>query len=209
MKKEEVMDLSNRDNAFRWMVNTNLNFIVRAHSHINWAIKGRAEEILSFDDLSAADKNYWNHEYKVQFSSHTVKTTFLVIFSYLEEMLHLIWKTYNPNNISTEQGYGISKYKTFMKSVLGIDVGSHNAYQKISEAQLVRNSLLHAAGRISLMQESKSKKLLKLIEKRPNYYKNKSDRIKLTPEGLISLEQSVRTLLEELMDKAIPTKEVE
>jgi hypothetical protein len=96
------------------------------------------------------------------------------MFGNLEEMLYLLWKKQPSVTIELARGNGISKYKPFIKHCLKGAFGSSTQYSFISNASEIRNSLLHVAGRISLMREPE--KLRKIIECSNVLYINKSDR---------------------------------
>lgn len=67
-------------------------------------------------------------------------------------------------------------------------------YLFVLNAQEVRNSLLHIAGRISMMKDPQ--KLGAIIKSSKGLYSNKSDRVEISAEALLKLQQSINSLLE-------------
>ena len=74
-------------------------------------------------------------------------------------------------------------------------------YQYIVEGHRVRNSLIHCAGRMSLM-ESKAN-IEKVIERNPDCFGVKNDRVVVKLEGLSIMQKSIHNLTEELLNKSI------
>ena len=100
-----------------------------------------------------------------------------------------------------KKGFGITKFKTFIKTTLKTDIGQHHAYQQISDAQKIRNSLLHIAGRVSLSKDAQA--LNELIARKPEMYSIHLDRVQLTYDGVLNFQKAVRSITEELLNKAL------
>ncbi len=189
---------------FDMMLRQNISCIVLYHNHVDTALKDFLKEVYENSDLDKAEKAYWKREYEVNFPEKLRETSFLLMFGHLEEMLFLLWRDKNPGAIQIDRGHGVSKFKSYIKNILG---SLDNAdYCHIVEAQKVRNSFLHIAGRVSLSNESE--KLVKLSNN-SKYYFIEMDRVKITYEGLSALQKSISKLTRTLLNKSIqPTANV-
>jgi hypothetical protein len=184
------------DDMFKFMMTNNLNWVVRFHNHVKNSLKQSKKEFSESDEIKQGDKDFWGHVYKDTFPKQLRTTTFLLMFGNLEEMLYLLWKKQPSNTIELARGNGITKYKPFIKHCLNGALGSSKEYSFISNASEIRNSILHVAGRISLMREPV--KLRKIIECSNGLYIDKSDRIEISAEALSELQISISELLEKI-----------
>ena len=181
------------------MIHENLNWITRFHNHIKRILEEKTDEIPKLEDIDENDKKYWVHVYENTFSERNREVAFLQMFGHLEECLYLLWKKSSEPKVELGKGHSMaSKFKPFIKSVLGKALETSDAYRHITEAQTVRNSLIHVAGRISLSDDKDELKRITRRKKR-KYYQEKIDRIKILPEGLLALERSIRDLLESII----------
>ena len=187
---------------FKWMMKNNLNWSAIFHNHFDVILKEKVKEIPEIETLSDKDKVYWKNIYENNFPKLLRNTTFLMMFGHFEEMLYFLWKQYNPSNIELDKkGFGITKFKTFIKTTLTTDIGQHHAYQQISDAQKIRNSLLHIAGRVSLSKDTQA--LNELIARKPEMYSIHLDRVQLSYDGVLNFQKAVRSITEELLNKAL------
>jgi hypothetical protein len=187
---------------FKWMMENNLNWSAIFHNHIDVILKEKVKEIPEIETLSDKDKVYWKNIYENNFPKQLRNTTFLMMFGHFEEMLYLLWKHYNPSNVELDRkGFGITKFKTYIKTTLQTNIGQHHGYQQISDAQKIRNSLLHIAGRISLSKDAQA--LNDLIVRNPNLYSIHLDRVQLSYDGVLNFQKAVRSITEELLNKAL------
>ena len=189
------------NDMFGWMMENNLGWAALFHNHIDAVLKEKAKEIPISEELDEKDKRYWKDMYENNFPEKLRETTYLLMFGHCEEMLYLLWRDKNSKSIPLDKGHGITKFKSYIKDVLGIELGNCSDYQYLSEAQKVRNSLLHIAGRVSL---SKEKEALEAIVKRnPNLYSINLDRIKISYDGLLGLQKAIRGLTKTLLNNSI------
>lgn len=183
---------------FEMMLRQNISCIAMYHNHVDIALKDFLREIEENAELSKTDKAYWKREYEVNFPEKLRETSFLLMFGHLEEMLYLLWRDKNPRSIPFDRGNGVSKYKAYIKDILG---SFDNAYYcHIAEAQKVRNSIIHIAGRVSLSTEKEN--LVKLA-KDSKFYFIEMDRIKIKYEGLLALQKAISQLTRTLLNKSI------
>lgn len=181
---------------FKFMMKNNLDWIVRFHNHVQNSLSRAQDEFENSDELKQDEKIFWGHAYKNTFSIKIRETTFLLMFGNLEEMLYLLWKKQDKYKIELGRGNGLSKYKPFLKHHLNGDLGTSAEYSFILNASEIRNSLLHTAGRISLMKEPE--KIKAIIKSSNGLYIDKLDRIEISAEALSQLQQSTSALLEKI-----------
>ncbi|WP_414730263.1 hypothetical protein [Zhongshania aliphaticivorans] len=192
--------MDDRDQMFKWMMETNLSLVAQFHNHVNVILAEKSSEIESVEELKKADKAYWKQNYENHFPKKLRETAFLLMFGHLEEMLFLLSQSFNPHKTELGKGMGIVKFKPYIKSLLNEELASSTDYQTIRGAQFVRNSLMHIAGRVSLSKNRSD--LERLVREFPDSYKVKNDRIIVTVEGLKVFQTSVRGLTNTLLNKS-------
>jgi len=185
---------------FEMMLRQNISCIALYHNHVDVALKDFLKEIDVDNELSKSDKAYWKREYEINFPEKLRETSFLLMFGHLEEMLYLLWRDKNPRSIAFDRGNGVSKYKSYIKDILG-SLDNAN-YCHIADAQKVRNSIIHIAGRVSLSTEKD--KLIKLANG-SKYYFIEMDRIKIKYDGLSALQKEISQLTRTLLNNSIQT----
>jgi len=186
------------NHMFEMMLRQNISCIALYHNHVDSGLKQFLRELDEDKRLTKADKNYWKREYEVNFPEKLRETSFLLMFGHLEEMLHLLWRDKNPASIALGRGNGLSKFKSYIKSTLGsLD---NSDYCHIAEAQKVRNSIIHIAGRVSFSKESDN---LEKLAQNSSYYSIDKDRIKVSVEGLAALQRAISQLTRTLLNKSI------
>lgn len=185
---------------FKLMLRQNLGCIARFHDYIDDAL--RATLIDEDADSSSVDKAYLRINLEKHFPEKLRETSFLLMFGHLEEMLYLLWRDKNPRSVQQDGGYGIKKFKSYIKDILG-ELGDNSTYSIIINAQEVRNALLHIAGRVPL---SKHKDALKRVAiSHPDSYKIENDRIRIELSGLLEFRNAISNLTEEIHNKSICT----
>lgn len=189
--------MSSSDEMFEWMMETNLSLTAQFHNHVKSILSEKSGEIDQVESLDEAQKEYWKRNYDTHFPKKLRETAFLLMFGHLEEMLFLLSKSYNPHGADLGNGIGIIKFKPYIKSLLNDELAASRDYQIIREAQLVRNSLIHIAGRISLSRSRKE--LESLLKKSPD----SADRVQITAEGLKQFQLAVRGLTTTLLKKVL------
>lgn len=192
--------MNDQDQLFKWMMDQNLGLRAQFHDHLTKTLGDKAREIELDDSLDKGNKKYWKLNYEEHFPKKLRETTFLLIFGHLEEVLLLLSRSKNPYKVELTKGVGLVKFKPYIKSILGEELASSDDYQVIREAQFVRNSLIHIAGRVSL---SKNREELEgLVKSRPMLYKVDMDRITITVEGVRRFHNAVQGLTNRLVDKS-------
>ncbi len=194
----KVTTMIDKHQMFDIILKQNISCIDRFHNHVDTALKDRIKEIEVNNELEKADKAFWKREYEVNYPEKLRESSFLLMFGHLEEMLYLLFRSNNPNSIPLDRGNGFSKFKSYIKNILG---NLDNAdYCHIVEAQKIRNSFLHIAGRVSLSRDADK---LKKIAKKSKYYLIENDRVKVKYDGLIALQKAISRIARTLLNKSI------
>ncbi|WP_194757491.1 hypothetical protein [Aliidiomarina indica] len=186
----------NDDIGLELATRTNLQWHVLFHNHVKKAMSANLNQLLESDEVDNSSKLYWKEVYSNQFSQELRKTTFLLFFGHLEETLLLLQKVKCWETKDLATGYGIAKFKPMIKELLGVPLGDYEHYELLLDAQLVRNSFLHVAGRLSISKDYE--KLSSVLNKRKELYIVKHDRIQVTPKGLLKLQEAVCAITNDL-----------
>lgn len=189
------------NDMFAFMMENNLGWAALFHNHIDAVLKAKAKDIPALEDLDEKGKIYWKNIYENNFPEKLRETTFLLMFGHCEEMLYLLWRDKNSSSIPLDNRHGIPKFKSYIKSAIGGELGNCSDYQYLSEAQKIRNSLLHIAGRVSLSNEKEA--LESIIKRNTDLYSINLDRIKISYEGLLRLQKAIRGLTKMLLNNSI------
>ena len=115
-----------------------------------------------------------------------------MMYSYLEEWLYVSWKSYAPNIDLNNKNGSISRFKNIVHQ-LGVDLSS-NYWQVLMDAEEVRNCLLHANGRISLLKDSN--KIRNIINKKGLKLTIDKDRVIISSEYLQIFNNNIANLMD-------------
>ena len=121
------------------------------------------------------------------------RTTFLLMYSHVEEWLFHVWKTYARNvKLDCNEG-SIARFKPVLKT-LGVDLSNDN-WGLLRDAEKVRNCLLHANGRISLMKPEKREEIERIVQKRNDLLAIKGDRLYIEGEFLNKFQSAAEVII--------------
>ena len=177
------------EELFRWVLDENLNSLVGFHNSIRSLLREKLEA--PGTNLTQPIKTAIYSQEKIN-----TKNCFLLAFSYTEEMLYLIWKTKTPKTEPKVCSGFMERYKPIMKA-LKINVGTLPCWNFLAEASQVRNCIVHANGRPSLLKDrtgvdlcvSRHKKELSIVK----------DKIQVSPEFLQRLIAAIRELCDAML----------
>ena len=186
-----------KHSGLKFATSANLEWHVLFHNHVNDAMAFRLNHLLESDKLSESDKKYWEEVYSNQFSKELRITVFLLFFGHLEETLFNLCKAKKFDLSRLDRGFGVRRFKPMIKHFLSTPLNEYEPYKLISDAQFVRNALLHAAGRVSLSKDAKQIKAI--VKNRNTFYLIKNDRVQVTPQGLLFLQRAISKFCNDLI----------
>jgi len=193
--------MNNEDKLFKFMMEVNLSWTSEFHNRLNLALKEKYDDI---SDSQSSEHIRLKHVYKDGFPAKLRETTFLLMFGHFEEMMFLLWRDKNSKSISLGSGYGILKFKPYIRDILGDSLSINKDYQTIRDAQLVRNSLIHIAGRVSLSKDRE--KLELLIKNNSSLYYLENDRVNISIAGLQKIHSAIDGFTGTLHEMSIAEK---
>ena len=159
-------DLKNQ--LIAWASMHNLNLLIGFHNYVRALFKGQLQELEKLENKDKEGKLSKNVLYDYDRNLHV--NTFLMMYSYLEEWLYLDWKVYAPNVKLVDRKGSIGRFMDVVKQ-LGVDLSS-KYWQVLKDAEEIRNCLLHANGRISLLTNPhKVKRIKTIIEKKGSRFR--------------------------------------
>lgn len=196
----EVCMAESEDNElFLWVMNDNLSWNVSFHNEIRRLIHNEIVALNVKLDVAADDKQReLMHEKHVLINNHDISLTlnsFLMQWSLLEEILHHCATTYYKNVTIKYANSSIQKYNPVIESIK--DTSNYTPWLVIISAAKIRNCLLHINGRISLSRDSKW--IRTVINKTPEHFKEKHDRLIITNDYINYFMDAVRTVLHDLV----------
>ena len=122
--------------------------------------------------------------------------TFLMLYLHTEEWLDILIKKYLPH-ITINRGGSITRYKSAIRDGFGIGV-SGGSWHMLTDCEKLRNCLLHANGRIDLMENESE---IRQIAKRRGI-DVKLDRLQVTSNFLATFAKEVDAFINELQNRA-------
>lgn len=187
-----TQDIENQ--LMAWSSKHNLNWLIGFHNSVRNLFKLELHNLKNIEEDKLERNLQVNalHDYDRMLHINT----FLMMYSYLEEWLYHCWKTYLPNENIDGNG-SIGRFKNVVKT-LGVDLSS-KPWQNIKNAEEVRNCLLHANGRISLLKNPN--KIKTIIQKSKSRLSVKIDSIQISGEYLQWYNENISNILDMLIKK--------
>lgn len=182
------MDLKNQ--LIAWASMHNLNYLIRFHNHVRDLFRGQFHD-LEKSDIKEKDKKL-NKSILQDYDRNLHINTFLMMYSYLEEWLYVAWKAYAPKVELQNKKGSIGRFRNIVKQ-LGGDLSS-SYWQVLMDAEEIRNCLLHANGRISLLKDSK--KVKDIIARKDSRLNIVKDRVVISGEYLQKLNENIADLMD-------------
>ncbi|WP_185839956.1 hypothetical protein [Vibrio cholerae] len=173
----------------------NLSNITKFHNHIFDFFKEKLNTLKVDEQVNPGYANWLKDEYEVHLPNQLRKSTFLMIFGHLEESLYLLWAENGKPECLEHKAFGLKKYKKFLSCYVHMDLSCNDDYQFVLNCQLIRNAIIHIAGRVSLSKDSE--KLKMVIEQHKDCFQINNDRVNITSIGLSKFQQSVDSLIKQ------------
>lgn len=174
----------------------NLNQIVQFHNHVHGFFNVNLSLSQIDEKLSPSDKKILKLEYEEHLPNQLRKSVFLMIFGHLEEHLFLSWCDHGRNaQEKDERTDGVKKYKNLFVN-LNIVLLRDSDYQLIVDAYKIRNTLIHAAGRVDIIK--KQGEIERIVQKYKTYFTIQNKRVEITNEGILYFNRSVKQFTEKV-----------
>jgi hypothetical protein len=141
-------------------------------------------------------------------------SVFLMLCAHLEETLCLYCKR---KECDTKKETGLGRFSRCVQHLLGGTLDKCTAWEFLNDAFKIRNTLLHANGRPTLMREKTRQDIRRIVEKHNDSFrwpevllpvqsssgtakleKSNDTRIEILPAGLHKLSMSIQQLIREL-----------
>ena len=161
----------------------NLSEIVNFHNVVRACLSEKASEFADDVVVKSALENY---------TDYLATATFLMVYSYFEEDLYLLWK-WKAKNVQRGKEKSIKRYQPVL-AWLGFDLG-HSSWQFMLEATDIRHSLLHANGRLD--HNPNRQRLDSIVAKYPGELSVMHSRLRVTAEFLSRILEQVRSFQDE------------
>jgi len=107
-------------------------------------------------------------------------------------LLYHCWKTYAHNIDPVDREGSLGRFKNIARQ-LGVDLSSR-LWQELKNAEEVRNCLLHANGRVSLLKDPQ--KINTIIERKKSGLEITKDRIQISGEYLECFNINISELMD-------------
>ncbi|MDY0143908.1 MAG: hypothetical protein RBR97_18660 [Bacteroidales bacterium] len=182
------MDLKNQ--LIAWASMHNLNYLIGFHNNVRDLFRGQLHD-LEKSDIKEKDKNL-SKSILQDYDRNLHINTFLMMYSYLEEWLYVDWKAYAPDDKLQNKKGSIGRFRKIVIK-LGVDL-SYSYWQVLMDAEEIRNCLLHANGRISLLKDSK--KVKDIIARKDSKLNIVMDKVVISGEYLQKLNKNIADFMD-------------
>jgi hypothetical protein len=202
-KEMGKMDQDNvQTSLFIFAFHHNLALVIRFHNEFRRMLK---KELAKVNRLIKSG-NHGEDEIELRLRRDFYKlsddylriNTFLMLYSHTEEWLYHIWKKF-ANGCSLAKGEGsIGRFKTVLKEI-GVNLETAGYWSFLKDAETIRDCILHANGRVSLLNEPENIK--KLANKRGQLVSIKSDRLYISGEFLNKFNKALDSLANKVKNR--------
>lgn len=168
----------------------NLNWLIGFHNYVRGLFKVQLQKL---EKCEIKDVDYKLHKSALYDYDriHNINTL-LMMYSYLEEWLYHCWKTYASNTNLVDREGSLGRFKN-VAGRLGVDLSS-KLWQELKNTEEVRNCLLHANGRVSLLTDPR--KINTIIERKKSGLEITKDRIQISGEYLECFNKNISELMD-------------
>jgi hypothetical protein len=146
-----------RDLLFQFAQMNNLSLIIEFHNEFQDYLTSKVVALDKSVDAAHTrdqriDRKHQASTYGDVYGPMLRQTTFLLMYSHAEEWLYQIWRTYAKEYELEPRKGSIRRFKKVVKNALGVDVKHDTNWQVLCGSEIVRDCLLHANGRVSMMR---------------------------------------------------------
>ncbi|MEK0337701.1 MAG: hypothetical protein QQN41_09750 [Nitrosopumilus sp.] len=182
---------------FCWAMTHNFQLIIKFHNEQRRLMKNQViainEKLNSCNDHhERKDLLYAKEVYINTFDNLLSINTFLMMYSYLEEFLYHVWKSFGKEQAVSGSG-SLKRFKEIIRNVLGLDLNQDREWELLCDYEKVRDCILHANGRVSISKDKND--LDRIIRKSCGHLSKKKDRLELSGEYLDSVSKIMDSLI--------------
>jgi hypothetical protein len=184
------MAMNIKNQLMTWASAHNLNWLICFHNYVRGLFKVQLQKL---EKCEIKDVDYKLHKSALYDYDriHNINTL-LMMYSYLEEWLYHCWKTYASNANLVDREGSLGRFKNVARR-LGVDLSS-KLWQELKNTEEVRNCLLHANGRVSLLKDPQ--KINTIIERKKSGLEITKDRIQISGEYLECFNKNISELMD-------------
>lgn len=184
------MEMNIKNQLMTWASTHNLNWLIGFHNYVRGLFKVQLQEL---EKCEIKDVDYKLHKSALYDYDriHNINTL-LMMYSYLEEWLYHCWKTYASNTNLVDREGSLGRFKNVARR-LGVNLSS-KLWQELKNTEEVRNCLLHANGRVSLLKDPR--KINTIIERKKSGLEITKDRIQISGEYLECFNKNISELMD-------------
>lgn len=184
---------------FSWAMTHNFQLIIKFHNEQRRLMKNQVvainEKLNSCNDQhERKDLLYAKKVYINTFDNLLSINTFLMMYSYLEEFLYHVWKSFGKEQAVSGSG-SLKRFEEIIRNVLGLDLNQDREWELLCDYAKVRNCILHANRRVSILKEKDKNDLERIIKKSGGHMSKKKDRIELSGKYLESVSSTIDSLI--------------
>lgn len=179
-----------KNQLMAWASTRNLHWLIGFHNFVRGLFK---DQIQRLGKCENKDIDYKLHKDAIYDYDRILNiNTLLMMYSYLEEWLYHCWKTYTPYTNLVEREGSLGRFKNVAKK-FGVNLSS-KLWQELKNTEEVRNCLLHANGRVSLLKDPQ--KINTIIEKIDSGLVIEKDRVLISGEYLECFNSNISELMD-------------
>lgn len=187
------MEMNIKNQLMTWASTHNLNWLIGFHNYVRSLFK---DELQNLDECKNKE-NELNKAALYNYDRMLHINTLLMMFSYLEEWLYHCWKLYAPNIDLVDREGSLGRFKSVAKQ-LGLNLSS-KLWQDLKNVEEIRNCLLHANGRISLLKDPQ--KIKTIIEKKHSGLEIEKDYVRISGEYLKSFNKNISEIMDIMINR--------
>lgn len=153
MGMDEPKNIQSEADIFRFFVDMSNHQLVNFNNQMHRLIKNEAiwsEKELEKGENSKHDSHKLNYNLEMcrnLFPGYLSTGVFLMFFSRIEEWLHRLQRHFAKTIDLDDKYHGVKKFKPVLQSI-NIELGNLSAWNMICDYAIVRDSIMHANGRI-------------------------------------------------------------
>jgi hypothetical protein len=188
--KELKMTSNIKKQLMAWASTYNLNWLIGFHNYVRGLFKVQIRELKKSENKDIESKLHESALY--DYDRILSINTLLMMYSYLEEWLYHCWRAYAPNAELVEREGSLGRFKNVVRQ-LGVNLSS-KIWQELKSTEEVRNCLLHANGRVSLLKDPQ--KIKNITGKKDSNLIIVEDRIQISGEYLQCFNKNISELMD-------------